>query len=480
MMRQVLILSIAVYFGLSASELQAQNNDAKGNQQQLKWYERSNAELRADGIRRAEKEYAEGWAEVETQGSVPNDGPIEEETGLYFRTHVFNRGQVESASYNKRIRELVAKNGPPHKAKGLKARYLKIRGILEEDQITGWHALHLIDQGEEPRPTELGSYLIHLAVSHPEHRFVTETSRLRVERDGRTIVEHGIHHDDIPVVHLLADLEALVLRKEGQANESIVLDLKHGRELSRYRKPSRGELVFPSQAKSYGEIRADGRRRAEKEYADGWVEIELFGLRMMSSHVDRDTGVYFKLRGCSIMGGDGIESEAYNERVRELVEQHGPPHKAKDLKQRYEQARKLVEADQFRSGKPLEWSYGNAKPTPMILGPYRVFAEVVPNPAGEDMVRRMREIDIDFPDEISRVRIDKGGNTIATERIIDHPELSVHLLPKLDVLVLKEKKRFETLAVIDLKHGRVMFRPNPVLRELRNRLRAVPEPGDGT
>ena len=104
-------------------------------------------------------------------------------------------------------------------------------------------------------------------------------------------------------------------------------------------------------------------------------------------------------------------------------------------------------------------------PAPTKVGPFEVVAEVVPNPRGEEVGRIMREAGIDISQPaVSRVRIQRSEETVATVRVEEGSALAATLLPDLDVLIIKSPGRIDMLTFIDLRHGRVMWRFG--LREL--------------
>lgn len=85
------------------------------------------------------------------------------------------------------------------------------------------------------------------------------------------------------------------------------------------------------------EMKAEGHRRADIEYAEGRAEIESYGMRMMESvNVDKESGLYIRALGCAITNREDVESNAYNERLRELVSQKGPPANARGVKERFQ------------------------------------------------------------------------------------------------------------------------------------------------
>lgn len=207
------------------------------------------------------------------------------------------------------------------------------------------------------------------------------------------------------------------------------------------------------------ELRAEGRARAEADYASGWAEIEQFGLRLGAINVDTETGLYVRECGCVIMNKAKIESDAYNGRIRELAAQNPPPAKARGLKERFLGVRQLIDQDVQFSWTSVSWPKPDAKNVPTPVGPFHVVAEVVPNPAGAAMVRRMQEIGVDFPAEVERVRINRGESVVATVRAREGQEIVVTFVAEFDVLIVKKPGRHASpLSVVDLVHGRVMLR----------------------
>lgn len=213
-----------------------------------------------------------------------------------------------------------------------------------------------------------------------------------------------------------------------------------------------------SREKTDDKLRSEGRKRAEAEYHDGWAEIEIFGLWLGSVYVDEEVGLYRRLRGCAIVNRADVESEAYNERIKELVAADGPPQKARGLKERFDQLRKLMERKPGFVWVPVTWSKNNAKPVPTKVGPFEVVAEVIPNPVGAEVVRGMLETGIDFPRIVSRIRIGHAGETLATVDVEEGRVLAATMLPELEVLIIKDTGRVDWLTFIDTRHGRVMWR----------------------
>ena len=216
------------------------------------------------------------------------------------------------------------------------------------------------------------------------------------------------------------------------------------------------------------ELRAEGRARAEADYASGWAEIEQFGLRLGMINVDTETGLYYRDCGCVIMNKAEVESDAYNERIRELASQNPPPAKARGLRDRFLGVRQLIDKDVQFAWTPVSWPKSDAKNVPTPIGPFHVVAEVVPNPAGVAMVRSMQEIGIDFPAEIERVRINRGDSVVATVRAQQGQEIVVTFVPEFDVLIIKKPGRHASpLTVVDVVHGRVMLRTFGLLEILK-------------
>lgn len=200
--------------------------------------------------------------------------------------------------------------------------------------------------------------------------------------------------------------------------------------------------------KTVDEARTKGRKRAEAEYHDGWAEIELFGLWIGSVYVDEEFGLYRRLRGCVIRDLEGVESDAYNERIKELVARNGLPQKARDISERLNRLRKLMERKPVLTWLPVRWSKNNAKPFPTKFGPFEVVAEVYRPPSVGSFV----------PRAVSRVRIQRGQETIATVRVEEGRTLAVTLLPDLDIFIIKETDVVDRLIFLDTFHARIMWR----------------------
>lgn len=93
-----------------------------------------------------------------------------------------------------------------------------------------------------------------------------------------------------------------------------------------------------------------GRERAEWDYAQGKGEIELYGLILgYPFHVEKETGLYIRLMGC-VKRSHENEIKGYNERLRELANEKGPPTNAQGLRE------KLGKAKAFAKNPPaLQW-----------------------------------------------------------------------------------------------------------------------------
>jgi hypothetical protein len=224
------------------------------------------------------------------------------------------------------------------------------------------------------------------------------------------------------------------------------------------------------------ELTAEGRRRADVEYAEGRAEIESYGLRMMGMvNVDEESGLYIRDFGCVITNNEDVESNGYNERLRELVAEKGPPANAKGVKKRFKSLQRLVENAPQLMWKDVPWTAPQGSSEPLPLGQFTIQAEVVKNPAGEEMVRRLKETLGDFPENIARVRITRGSNHVANIRVTKRQTIKAAILADLDILALKLMPPTEELIFVDTIHGCVMWRYPVWWKKLMKNLQPAPQ-----
>lgn len=217
--------------------------------------------LRAMGRERAEVEYRDGWAEIERFGMVLGGNIkwgdergyggvyIDKDTGLYFRDHgcIVNGQQqrTESEAYNKRITELVAINGPPQKAKGLMARFDRLRKLMERDTDFKWVPLPWSNGHEKPTPTKVGPFdVIAEVVPSPvsdelKRKYIelgfdhllNDESRVRVMRGDKTVVTQYADERHRLSLTFLPELDILILKRSASSVWLTFIDTRHGRRM---------------------------------------------------------------------------------------------------------------------------------------------------------------------------------------------------------------------------------------------------------
>lgn len=229
--------------------------------------------------------------------------------------------------------------------------------------------------------------------------------------------------------------------------------------------PNSGILFFDKQTTEVAT--AKGRKRAEADYAAGEAEIEVFGLWMGSSNVDKDTGLYIRKRGCTIINSAGVESDAYNERLRELIEKHGPSKSMQDLKKRFEKSQT------FETDPPkLEWK--------------QIPAESEDQPAtttaGDYSLQFVREIDAEVvrqnlslpptvqprPVEKTYIKITRGESLVGELPVHGNALLSDSMeaayWPEVSLIVFNRKGKTNIYQYFDVIHGRLMWETNHMQR----------------
>lgn len=223
--------------------------------------------------------------------------------------------------------------------------------------------------------------------------------------------------------------------------------------------------LFP-QSVSPAELKARGRQRAERDYATGWGEIEIYGFPHFGSHIDLETGLYIRYKGCCIVDNADIESEGYNQRLKELIFQKGPPAKVKGLKARCQKS--LT----FKNCWPLlSWTEplrpNDKQVVRHVVGPYEIhrlwegyqFLDYL----NFVMTRGKEPLD----ERVSReVRIVKESEIVADIYVGEEETIRAAYWKEPELIVLEMGKPGERYVFADPVHGRIMldWRPGMELR----------------
>ena len=192
-----------------------------------------------------------------------------------------------------------------------------------------------------------------------------------------------------------------------------------------------------------GALRAVGRSRAEFEYASGIAQYESYGLRLLRANlVHRETGLWISDFGCAVLNGEGIESEAYNDRLLELVEESGVPDNAIGVKERYEKATAF-----HRINPRLRWVsvprlHEGIRPTDVEL-------------AGGLRVRRDSYLDHRGARK-TRLRVISGGEVLTTLDVTAGARVAAALWANAELLVVHEFGANDKIYFVDLVHGRLI------------------------
>lgn len=233
------------------------------------------------------------------------------------------------------------------------------------------------------------------------------------------------------------------------------------------------------------EATAQGRKRAQAEYAAGKAEIEVFGLWEGWSNVEEETGLYIRKRGCVSTGSQGVESDAYNERLRELIAKDGLSKSMQDVKNRFEKSQT------FETHPPkLDWKQIPAEskdqPATTIVGDYslqfvrEINADIakfnLTLPPGLDPV----------PAERTYINITKGESHVGElpvygiGKAILSDTMEAAYWPDFSLIVFKHKGKTNTYKYFDVINGRLMWETNhrqrflQQMNDLRDKSATIP------
>jgi len=134
------------------------------------------------------------------------------------------------------------------------------------------------------------------------------------------------------------------------------------------------------------ELQDHGRRRAELDYAKERAEIEVFGMES-PGYVDWQTGLYLRSRRPRYLNRADIESDAYNERLRELVAEKGVPANAAGIKERYDKVRSFIELAPDLHWVKMPWFTEPRQAEPAALGPFDVWIDNMPDEKVREFVK---------------------------------------------------------------------------------------------
>ncbi len=144
------------------------------------------------GMRRADLDYAMGKPQIEVYGLIITDTFLDVASGLPLKLHGCTSmcSEMEEAdAYNHRLRELVARGGPPPTFKGLKERYLKSRHFKSTRPRLEWVNLRLTESNSSHQEAQVGSVLLLYELEPDAMKYYVHLkARLLPNEPARTVL----------------------------------------------------------------------------------------------------------------------------------------------------------------------------------------------------------------------------------------------------------------------------------------------------
>ncbi|HNO76501.1 MAG TPA: hypothetical protein PKN33_00450 [Phycisphaerae bacterium] len=194
------------------------------------------------------------------------------------------------------------------------------------------------------------------------------------------------------------------------------------------------------------EIWAKGRARAEREYRDGWVEFDDSTGFMTKGHFAYEFGIYY--RPHTFMSDRAhVEAHGHNDRVRQLIEEQGPPSGAKGLTERFMRLTKIAHGP-----KAFDWHA-----LPAFDGKQDTQGSVTIGEYTANIYITHRESNIPDNDRNATIMVTRDSKEVALIPTYNRIPSAVALLPDLDILAVQFQPPHTSMEFIDLEHGRIMF-----------------------